>query len=237
VKEADTTVRQLGGLLDRTEPGGWEAVNCGRRGADFPALYEIFEAALPEEPDVLVYAFVPNDADQSESFHARQRYLDDWIMDRAAMVEDADPPRPGLFTPRLFAFVGDRLQSARVARETTRFYLDMYGEPNREGWARTQEFLRRMNRELRARGARFLVMVWPLLVDLDGRYAFLPIHEAMKRFCVQEGIAYLDLLDPLRGRPSASLWVHPVDRHPNEVAHRLAAEALAPVVRDLAARP
>jgi hypothetical protein len=38
----------------------------------------------------------------------------------------------------------------------------------------------------------------------------------------------------LRARPTESLWVHPVDMHPNEIAHRLAAESLAGPV--LAAR-
>jgi len=40
-----------------------------------------------------------------------------------------------------------------------------------------------------------------------------------------------------RGGPPASLWVYPLDHHPNEVAHRLAAESLAPAVRALAGSP
>jgi hypothetical protein len=54
-------------------------------------------------------------------------------------------------------------------------------------------------------------------------------------FLDSAGIARHDLLPALRGRTDESLWVHPVDRHPNEIAHRLAAESLAPVVRRLAA--
>jgi hypothetical protein len=46
----------------------------------------------------------------------------------------------------------------------------------------------------------------------------------------------VDLRETLRGRPAESLWVHPVDHHPNEIAHRLAAEALAGPVRKLAPR-
>jgi hypothetical protein len=38
----------------------------------------------------------------------------------------------------------------------------------------------------------------------------------------------------MTGRSTAELWVHPVDHHPNEIAHRLAAESLAPVVTQLA---
>jgi len=36
------------------------------------------------------------------------------------------------------------------------------------------------------------------------------------------------------GTSSAELGVHPVDHHPNEIAHRIAAEALAPEVLKLA---
>jgi GDSL-like Lipase/Acylhydrolase family len=230
VKEEDTLVRRLeGGLRAKNEP--WEVLNCGRRGTDFPALLDAFEDAFPFGVDVFVYAFVLNDAEQSPAFHARQSYLDDWILDRGAMLETADPPRLGFFEPRLAAFVTDRLTSYRVGRETTRWYLEMYDEPNREGWERTQADIRGMNRRVRASGARFILMSWPLLVGLDGKYPFAPIHEKVRSFCVKEGIEYLDLLDTFRGRPSPSLWVHPVDRHPNEVANRLAAEALLPVVR------
>jgi hypothetical protein len=36
----------------------------------------------------------------------------------------------------------------------------------------------------------------------------------------------VDLLPAYRGRRPADLWAHPVDRHPNELAHRLAAAAI-----------
>jgi hypothetical protein len=51
---------------------------------------------------------------------------------------------------------------------------------------------------------------------------------------VAAGIAHHDLRAALSGRPAESLWVHPLDQHPNDVAHRLAAQSLAPVVRALA---
>jgi hypothetical protein len=232
VKEADTLARVLERLLEATTPGKWEVRNCGRRGADFPALFEAFEQLLPFEPDLVIYALVLNDADQSDAFRARQTYLNDWIVDRRD--QDNEPPRPpGLFDSRVSDFVADRFHAWRVGRETTRWYLDMWGEGNREGWARTQGYLREMNRQTGQRGARLLVAPWPLFVGLEGAYPFAPVHETIARFCLGEGIAHHDLLPVFRGQPSASFWVHPVDRHPNEKAHRLAAEALAPVVQDL----
>ena len=74
----------------------------------------------------------------------------------------------------------------------------------------------------------------PLFVGLEQGYPFAPVHEAIHRFCLVAGIQHYDLLADFRGRRSAELWVHPVDHHPNEIAHRLAAESLAPVVLKLA---
>jgi hypothetical protein len=159
--------------------------------------------------------------------------VNDWIVDRGRQEDDAEPAAPGFFRPRVLDFVADRVAAWRIGRETTRWYLDMWGDGNRDGWARTQGYLREMNRQAAQGKARFLVAPWPLFVALEGAYPFAPAHETIGRFCLREGIAHRDLLPVFRGQESASFWVHPVDRHPNERAHRLAAEALAPVVRDL----
>jgi lysophospholipase L1-like esterase len=237
VKEPDTCVRVLEARLNAGGTQRWEVLNCGRRGADFPVLFEIFEQILSYEPDVVVYGMVLNDADQSKEFHARQTYVNDLILDRGRTTGEGRPlPDMGRFESRLLGFVRDRLETSRTSRETTRWYLDMYGEPNREGWTRTQGYLREMNRRLRERGGRLLVASWPLIVNLEGEDPFAAATETVSRFCVAAGIPWHDLRPALRGHATPSLWVHPVDMHPNELAQRLAAESLAPVVRDLEER-
>jgi len=234
VKEEDTYARVLHRLLNTgAEAGHWEVFNCGRRGYDFPAIHDLFETVLALEPDVVVYGMVLNDAVRSEQFQARQAYLNDWILDRGRMVRDEDDRRPGPWDLRLSAFVRDRVESYRVGRDTTRWYRDMYGAPNREGWERTQAYLRDMNGQSHARGGRFLVASWPLLVGLEGRYPFADVSETIGRFCLSAGIARQDLLSALYGQPDESLWVHPVDHHPNETAHRLVGESLVEPVRRL----
>jgi hypothetical protein len=235
VKEPDTTARRLEALLNRAGDRRWEVLNCARRGADFPSLTRMFEKVLPYEPDVVVHAMVLNDAERSPSFEGGRGLLDDWILDRRRLAGATVPAPRGLFASRLAEFVADRVQGWRVSRETTRWYLDLYGAPNAEGWARTQDAMRDMDRRLRERGARLLVASWPLLVDLE-RYPFAAADETIARFCAAAAIPRVDLRTALRGQPAASLWVHPVDHHPNEIAHRLAAEALAGPVRSLAAR-
>jgi hypothetical protein len=234
VKEEDTYARVLHRLLNTgAEAGHWEVFNCGRRGYDFPAIRDLFETVLTLEPDVVVYGMVLNDAVRSEAFQARQAYLNDWILDRGRMVRDEDGRRLGPLDLRLSAFVRDRVESYRVGRDTTAWYRDMYGPPNREGWERTQAYLREMNGQAQARGGRFLVASWPLLVGLQGRYPFADVSETIGRFCLSAGIARQDVLPALQGRPDPSLWVHPVDHHPNETAHRLVGESLAEPVRRL----
>jgi lysophospholipase L1-like esterase len=234
VKEPDTCVRVLESRLNAGGQERWEALNCGRRGADFPLLFEMFEQVLRYEPDVVVYAMVLNDAAQSQEFHARQSYVNDLILDRGrAATAGHAAPDIGHLDSRLLGFVRDRLETRRTSRETTRWYLDMYGEANREGWTRTQGYLREMNKRMRERGGRLLVASWPLLVNLEGEDPFAAATETVSRFCVTAGIPWHDLRPALRARPTSSLWVHPVDMHPNELAQRLAAESLAPAVREL----
>lgn len=234
VKEADTYVRVLEKRLNAAGAPRWEVRNCGRRGADFPLLFEIFEQILRFEPDVVIYGMVLNDADQSQEFHARQAYVNDLILDRGRANPDGRPlPEMGRLDSRLLGFVRDRLETRRTTVETTRWYLDMYGEPNREGWARTQGYLREMNRRMQERGGQLLVASWPLIVNMEGGDPFAAATATVSRFCLAAGIPWHDLRPALQGRMTSSLWVHPVDMHPNELAHGLAAESLAPVVRDL----
>jgi lysophospholipase L1-like esterase len=231
VKEGDTCARVMARLLNAAEPGRFEVHNCGRRGKDFPELYDAFEALLPHEPDLVVYALTLNDAAHSDSFQARQTYVNDWILERGR--DPGATGSPSVWHPRLADFVSDRLDAWRVGRETTRWYLEMWGDANREGWVETQVYLREMKRRLEERGARLLVAPWPLFVGLEAGYPFTPAHETIARFCLGAGIAHHDLLPVFRGRRSSDFWVHPVDRHPNETAHRMAAESLAPIVRRL----
>jgi len=230
VKEEDAYPRVLARLLEAERV---EVLNCGRRGYDFPALFDLFEDALRLEPDVVVYGMVLNDPDRSEVLDAFDKSLNDWIMERSRMVPEA-PPELGFLDLRLAAYVRDRVRTYRTGRDTTRWYRDLYGDANRDGWRRTQGFLQEMNRRAGERGGRFVVALWPLLVDMEATYPFPDLEGAIARFCLTSGIAHHPLRPAFRGRSTESLWVHPVDHHPNEIAHRLAAEHLAPLVKRMA---
>lgn len=232
VKEPDSYPRVLETLLPPGE--GYEVRNCARRGLDFPELYGAFKDAIPFGADIVVYAMVLNDGARSPEFQARQSYVNDWILERGRMDFREEPLRPWWRRSRVATLAAEGWDARRIDAASTRWYREMYTDANAEGWRRTQGFIRDMDQQTRAQGGRFLVALWPLLVDLGPGYPFAETHEALRRFCAASGIPFFDLRPALAARPVSSLWVHPLDRHPNEVAHRLAAEALAPVVRALA---
>jgi hypothetical protein len=144
------------------------------------------------------------------------------------MLSDDDPGGVPFWDSRLRTFVADGIERYRVGQATTRWYLDMYSEPNREGWEATVAYMRQMDAAMRARGGKLLVALLPLLVGLERSYPFSAAHEEIRRACEANGIAFHDVLPAMLGKRSSSLWVHEVDRHPNAAAHALFAEDLVP---------
>lgn len=223
VRESDTFSR----VLERDLGEKFEVLDCGRRGRDFPALHDAFvELVDAYHPSVVVYAMVLNDAEQSPEFRARQKFLNDWIVDRRRMLSDDDDDGE-THGSRLYALWRERSESRRVARETTRWYLDMYGPENAAGWSATQKYID----DMRARmNGKFLVALLPLLVKAKP-YPFEQAAKEIARACKASNVAFVDLEPAIAGEAPESLWVHAVDMHPNERAHSLFARALRDPVR------
>ena len=231
VIERDTYPRVLERVLSASEAHEWEVLNFGRRGADFPALHDNFNALLAYDPDIVIYGMVLNDCEQSKAFRARHAFVTAYI----DAHEQQLAPWTGLpaFGTRTALFVQHRLEQFRLDGAMRAWYRELYAEPNREGWERSQAYIEEMNHRMRLRGGHFLVAMWPMLPYLDDDYPFQDVHETVGKFCLASGIPWLDLLPTLRGRPASYLWVHPLDAHPNALAHRLVARDLARVVRRL----
>jgi hypothetical protein len=121
-----------------------------------------------------------------------------------------------------------------VAREISgrRYVESLVGSALEEPtlWKIALGMLSRMDGISRKLGARFAVVIFPFMYQLDDRYPFAPLHELVREHCEAEGIPVLDLLDVFRGRDYRDLWVHPSDQHPNEIGHTIAAGAMADFV-------
>ena len=229
VREPDSYARVLESLLNQAPGSRYEVRNCGRRGADFPELFQTFQELLRFDPDVVIYGMVLNDVERTPSLDALYPALNDWIIDRRARLAGSAPEG---WRSSLLDFVAERLESRRIDRQARRWYGDLYAEANADGWRKTRGYLKRMDAEMRGRGGRFLVALWPLLVSLEADYPFEAVHRRVSEACAGLGIGFVDLLPELRGAQSAALWVHQTDMHPNERAHRLAAARLRRALRE-----
>jgi hypothetical protein len=228
VVESATAVRRVEEALRRDDPA-FEVWNLGVRGHDFPELEGLFEAALELEPEVVVYGMVLNDVERDPALTKGRPRVNDWIMVRER--------KPSWLERRsyLLSFAVGRWETARVSRDTTAWYQALYTDENQAGWTRTRAAWLRIKGRCDARGAALGVALWPLMVGLEdgARYPFDGAHAQIRRGVERAQVPFVDLLPALRGRSTASLWVHESDLHPNEVAQELVAPVLTAFVQDL----
>ena len=95
-----------------------------------------------------------------------------------------------------------------------------------EEWRKAQGYLRHLRDGSRRLGADFTLVIFPVLFGLDESYPLIEVMREIERFASAEGIPALSLLPAYTGRSAPDLWVSPLDQHPNEAAHEIAAEAI-----------
>jgi hypothetical protein len=234
VKEEDTCVAALERLLNGGGSGAFEVLNGGRANSDFPGTWFLFRHALLLDPDVVVLLMNLNDPIRSADMQSRLNAQYNLIVVRSGPLLSKAPLRKVLgFESQLATRIDDVRETRRLDLEMTRWYRDLYGWPNRHGWHDTKQLISNMSAAMKERGGSFLLALWPLMTGLEGDYPFEETHATVADFARKRDVAFRDLLPAFRGRRSSSLWVHVLDHHPNEVAHRLAAESLAPAILGL----
>jgi lysophospholipase L1-like esterase len=218
VRLEDTFAVQLQGQL-REERPELEVLNLGVSSWNTQDEY-IYLNRLGHkfEPDLVVVVFVLNDAAYSggldlwEDF--RKRYEAIGLLKRSYLAS------------YVYSAVAREISGRRYVESLVGSALD---EPTL--WKIGLGMLSRMDGISQKLGARFAVVIFPFMYQLDHRYPFAPLHELVRKHCESEGIPVLDLLEAFRGQDYLDLWVHPSDQHPNEIGHAIAARAMADFVQ------
>lgn len=165
------------------------------------------------EPDVVTLGFVLNDAtDFAET-----------VRQNEARTRDVSLSTLGRAS-RLWEYL-ERGRRARHLQEE--FFATTRRSFHSAKWDECQDLLKGMARLSHEDDFRFVVVLFPIFWGLDGDYPFEDLHALVAGACRQAGCEFLDLLEVYRGHRPESLWVHPTDQHPNETAHRMAAERIA----------
>jgi len=203
----------------RREP--WESIVLAVPGIDSEQEERIFEdEGLRYSPDLVVLGYVLNDAEDANA--AEQRRAREWV---EAEAEKHNPP----FWQRsaLLSLIASRLYATQENRARVRNHLDLYREGQR-GFTSASKAIATMAALCRDRGIPFVVVVFPLFANpLDDDYPFASIHEKVGAVVRSAGATLVDLLPYYRGMDWRLLVVEGQrDEHPNELAHRIAAQAL-----------
>lgn len=211
VREEDTWPRRLDQLIG---PGN-QVINAGVQGYDLDheARY-LFQYGRQLAPDVVVIAFFMNDAmpfGETVAHHALpiETYFEVSPLGRASALW------------RL-------LERKRVAARRSRRYInDLRESFARRQWREARALIPELREMADDEDFEIVVMIFPLLYRLNGNYPLEREHVEVRKAFAEAGIEVVDLLDSYRRYLASELWAHPVDPHPNELAHAIAAQRIA----------
>lgn len=127
---------------------------------------------------------------------------------------------------RTLKFALERMHAARTRDDYARYFNHLFNDP-RTLYPFTNALRDIINSTKKAHKP-LVSVVFPLFgLPLDDKYPFYKLHERMDDFMKQYKIPHLDVSRIYDGIPLERLQVIPgVDRHPNEIAHRMAAERI-----------
>lgn len=216
----DTYAKRAERALTAARAETWEAVVMAVPGIDTEEEATILEnEAFKYSPDLVVLGYVLNDAENVDA--AERRRALEWAEAEAAIHNP-----PWWKRSALLSFVGTRLHATLENRRRIQNHLALYQE-GAPGFRAAKRSLETMESLCRAHGVPFVVVIFPLFANpLDATYPFAGVHEQVKQACPQ-GSTVIDLLPYYRDLDWRLLVVEGErDEHPNEIAHRIAAQAL-----------
>ena len=225
IRAEDTFVKKLEESLNPNPAGKTvEVLNAGVRGYNtFQELGLLREMGLKYEPDLVLVAYVLNDA---EPLH-KQAGLIDRKYSRLIRIKNFVKQHS-----YLYAFLRRNLELARH-RVTPGEFLETYDrqfDPDNPGWMASKNSLEEMKILTDAGGIKLLVVVFPRLTGLGSNqiYPAQKIQDQVVLTARGLGIDTLDILPSLKGYDAESLKLTKTDTfHLNPRGNQIIAETLA----------
>lgn len=209
----------------------WRAVaNCGRLGDNVSqVLRRMRSIADSVNADWFIYGYVLNDPPHLVDYETvREGEIGFQYESAERLNETIKRYNPfGVWASRsaLLRFLAERLAIHRLTKGVIESYRKTYQTSVTKPIAETLETIETMNNLAQKAEGRLLVVLFPLFYRLDD-YPFQKAHALMRKALQARGIETLDLLPVFEEMDAEALIVHPSDRHPNEIAHKLIAEAI-----------
>jgi hypothetical protein len=127
---------------------------------------------------------------------------------------------------RTYGFVVTRLHNTKTHSDYVDYFNSLFENPR--SWKPFSESMSRLVESVRSKDKPIVAVVFPLFgIPMDDRYPFYAIHAKVEALMKSLSVPVLDVSPIYKGIPLDRLQVIPgVDRHPNEIAHRMAAERI-----------
>lgn len=219
--------------------------NFGKGGDDIQMVYERFIDFKPAfKPDYIVYGYCINDIrnfnyerrlDIDNSKENRGEYQNDYPLKwdlinlRTNVLENSRSD----FLKTLSSFSNilnwfiTRYEMKMISERTIDYYLKTHlSEFNPDGIKFLKETLIKMKEKSQQYNAQFIIMMFPILFWPDNEYPLEQAHETIATLAQELDIPIIDLRNFYMMYKDRDLWVHPVDQHPNDFAHKITAQVL-----------
>lgn len=134
--------------------------------------------------------------------------------------------RPLLYYWKSLGFLAQRIRAKLTRQRYEQYYIDLFSQP--ETWNAFKGALTEISAVGTKSNIRVIAVLFPLFsFSFDENYPFASIHKQIADTLNELNIPLLDLRALYAGIPPERLHVYPgKDQHPNEIAHRMAAERI-----------
>ena len=218
----DTFAFKLQELLNVSNSGApAEVINYGVPAYSATHEVSVVEKAINEGADLILLQITLNDPEIKA--HTPTGILEN-IADKFAPLEPPDFVKSICRFWKTPCWVYSRISNSQSHTKYRDYFLDLFENPR--SWNPYASATKNMIEKAKAKNIPIVAVVFPLFgLPLDPSYPFYPIHKKVADLLEESRARHIDLSLIYKNIPLERLQVLPgVDRHPNEIAHRMAAE-------------
>jgi len=200
-----------------------EVINYGVPAYSTSHEIDTTKRAIKEGADLIILQIALNDP-QIKAI--RPMGLTEHMTDRFGPLRLKGPIRTLAKHWRTLGFVLARIHNARTHQAYIDYFTGLFTEE--KTWKPFTESMAQLTALAKESNTPIMSVVFPLFgTAMNKDYPFYPIHNKVRDLMTSLSVPILDISSIYRGIPLEHLQVIPgVDRHPNEIAHRMAAERI-----------